>query len=384
MEKVILGTILKIQKGKKPVKLQSTREEDFLPYVDIKAFEKNIIDKYTSDKNCLSCDEGDLLIVCDGSRSGLTGKAIKGFVGSTLAKISADGVLTDYLHYFLQGRYQQLNTNKKGTGTPHLNPVLLKSFEIIVPEIAQQRRIVAKIEELFSELDKGVSELQKVKAQLKVYRQAVLKEAFENSKQAATLGQYLLRIQAGKSFRCVERPPLENEIGIVKVSAVTWGEYDENESKTCNSLTMLKEEHVINSGDFLFSRANTQQLVGACVIVRETHKKLMLSDKILRFSFSNDINPWYILHYLRSGYGRKQIEILSTGNQESMRNIGQKRIESIKFPLYAKEKQTEIVHQIECRLSVCNKIEQTVNESLKKAEHLRQSILKQAFEGKLV
>jgi len=151
----------------------------YLPYVDIKAFEQGIIDNYASTEKVLLCEDGDLLIVGDGSRSGLTGRAIKGIVGSTLYKIYADGMTTDYLRYFIESKYLLLNTQKKGTGTPHLNANILKKSKLIVPSIEEQERIVANIEELFSDLDNAVETLNATKTQLEVYRQAVLKEAFE-------------------------------------------------------------------------------------------------------------------------------------------------------------------------------------------------------------
>src|SRR5690349_7972366 len=81
-----------------------------------------------------------------------------------------------------------------------------------------------------------------------------------------TLGAILTAIEAGKSFQCEERPPNPSETGVVKVSAVTWGTYNEEESKTCTDATRVDEGYFILPGDFLFSRANTIQLVGACVI----------------------------------------------------------------------------------------------------------------------
>lgn len=178
MRRCALGEILQIQKGKKPQSQSNKAMNGYLPYVDIKAFEKGIIDNYASTEKSLLCDDGDLLIVCDGSRSGLTGRAIKGVVGSTLAKIYADGLTTEYLRYFIQSKYTLLNTQKKGTGTPHLNAEILKSSIITVPSLPEQERIVTRIEDLFSELDKAVETLQTTKKQLAVYRQAVLKEAF--------------------------------------------------------------------------------------------------------------------------------------------------------------------------------------------------------------
>ena len=179
MELIELGTILHMEKGKKPLSQVKEPTEGYLPYVDIKAFEQGVIDNYASPEKSLLCEEGDLLIVGDGSRSGLTGRAIKGVVGSTLFKIYADGVSTDYLRYFIESKYLLLNTKKKGTGTPHLNANILKESKIFVPSLEEQERIVARIEELFSDLDDAVKTLKATQQQLNLYKQAVLKDAFE-------------------------------------------------------------------------------------------------------------------------------------------------------------------------------------------------------------
>ena len=177
-ERKTLGPLLTLKKGKKPGSQSPAKEKGMLPYVDIKAFETGVIDNYTNDDKCVPCEDGELLIVCDGSRSGYVGRAIKGYTGSTLAKISAEGVDNGYLYYFIQSMYRLLNTQMKGTGTPHLNVDVLRKAELVIPSLKEQKRIVNKIEELFSELDSAVETLKKTKEQLVVYRQAVLKEAF--------------------------------------------------------------------------------------------------------------------------------------------------------------------------------------------------------------
>jgi type I restriction enzyme S subunit len=321
------------------------------------------------------------------------------YVSLTLIKPIHELVDSDYLVAFLNGYYgrQQANVGAIGIGLKNLNVDNVRKFRIPLPPLKTQQQIVSKIEELFSELDKGIEELKTAQQQLKVYRQAVLKWAFEGKLtnedvkdgelpegwRLSVLGNYIKHIGAGKSFRCEERPPKANEVGILKVSSVTWGYYDEEESKTCYSNDLLNEIYLVREGDFLFSRANTLELIGACVIVQSVSKTLMLSDKILRFSFSDEVSKKYVLYYLRSRKGRREIERLSTGNQESMRNIGQEKIRQITMPITNLEEQQQIVQEIESRLSVCDKIEETITDSLKQAEALRQSILKKAFEGKL-
>jgi type I restriction enzyme S subunit len=202
--------------------------------------------------------------------------------------------------------------------------------------------------------------------------------------QWATLDAVLLGIEAGRSFKCEERPPEADEIGVVKVSAVTWGEFDEQESKTCLDLSRHDAEFLIHERDFLFSRANTIELVGACVIVRSIHKNLMLSDKILRFRLASYIPPAWILYVLRSEWGRYEIERLSTGNQESMRNIGQDRIRSIRVPIPPAEEIERILKELDLRNTASGEASKAVADNLVRSARLRKATLTTAFAGKLV
>jgi type I restriction enzyme, S subunit len=198
----------------------------------------------------------------------------------------------------------------------------------------------------------------------------------------ASVGQLLGDIEAGASFKCDERPPEDGEIGVIKVSGVTWGEYDELESKTCKDPDRVDSSLFIRRGDFLFSRANTIELVGACVIAERVTRTIMLSDKILRFDVPQNLKFW-LLHVLRSTWGRSEIERLATGNQESMRNIGQERLRAIRLPLPPAAEVTRISAEIARLLSNAAALELSVNSDLARSTRLRQSLLAAAFEGKL-
>lgn len=194
----------------------------------------------------------------------------------------------------------------------------------------------------------------------------------------------LSEIDTGKSFKCEERPPQESEVGVVKVSAVTWGEYDEEESKTCQDESMIREESFVREGDFLFSRANTIDLVGACVIARRVSKDVMLSDKILRLVFvDNTLNDW-LLACLRSDWGRKHIERLASGNQDSMRNIGQERLRQIPVPLPPASEIEEALRHGSTSLEAAKAQEEAIEVALRQSAAQRKNILKAAFAGQLV
>ncbi|MCY4156268.1 MAG: restriction endonuclease subunit S [Gammaproteobacteria bacterium] len=179
-ETVRLGSLVESEKGKKPKRCASERSSSYsLPYINIRAFEEGVIESWADGEGCRMCHESDLLLVWDGARSGLVGKGMSGALGSTLARINFPLIENQYAFYFLQSKYDQINSRTKGSGTPHVDPDLLWNYEFPVPPFNEQRRIVARIKELFSELDKGIESLRKAREQLKLYRQAVLKHAFE-------------------------------------------------------------------------------------------------------------------------------------------------------------------------------------------------------------
>jgi len=211
-EIVKLGDFVDYEKGKKPKHQQEIKDSRYCyPYIDIEAFEKNIIKTYADGTNCKICSEDDFLMVWDGSRSGLVGKGMNGALGSTLVRINFPHIFNNYAFYFLLSKYIQINSRAKGSGTPHVDPDLLWNYKFPVAPINEQHRIVSKIEELFSELDKGIESLKTAREQLKIYRQALLKHAFEgklteqwrkdNAEQLETADQLLERIKQEREER---------------------------------------------------------------------------------------------------------------------------------------------------------------------------------------
>lgn len=339
-------------------------------------------------------------------------------------------------HYFNSQtvrRHIELNmVSSAGQNTVSQGTML--DIPVPCPGLETQREIVAELEKQFSRLDEAVANLQRVKANLKRYKASVLKAAVEGRlvETEASLahregrtyetGEQLLQrileerrtlakgkrsvltqpdlddlevspegwawstcdaaidgISAGASFKCDERPPVEGEIGVLKVSALTWGAYDEDESKTCKNVERIEKKFLVRDGDFLFSRANTIELVGACVIVGKVTKQLMLSDKTLRFELNSRVLPAWLQICLRCKFGRDEIERLATGNQESMRNIGQDRIRQIRMPLPPLAEQVRIVAEVDRHLSIAREVEAEVDTNLKRAQALRQATLARAF-----
>jgi type I restriction enzyme S subunit len=199
----------------------------------------------------------------------------------------------------------------------------------------------------------------------------------------STLDKLLTRVEAGKNIRCLEHPPAAGQKGIVKISAVTWGDFREDESKTLEDPTLFMPERAILAGDLLISRANTIELVGACVLVREIKRTLMLSDKVLRLQATDKWKAWLLI-CLRSPLGRFQIENLATGNQLSMRNITQDSLRRIVIPLPSPQERDETVRRVEELLGLADAIEKRIVATTSRCNKLTQSILAKAFRGELV
>ncbi len=407
MGKVKLGDVLTLQKGKKPKNMTNKLTEGYLPYIDIKAFEKGIIDNYADGEKCLPCENGELLIVCDGSRSGLIGIAKKGYVGSTLAKVSADGIKPAFLAYFLKGKYRQLNTSVKGTGTPHVNQEVLKNFELVVPSLPEQNRIVEKLDELFSELDNGIETLQKTKAQLKVYRQAVLKDAFEGKWHYKNRKHVYIENCVSDENTISKLPLIPSEWKYMHLSQL--GDLGRGKSKhrPRNDEVLFEDgkypfiqtgdvkkaqNHITEwetmYGEFGLKQSKLWPKGTLCITIAANIAETCFlgvdacfPDSVVGFTpYDEKVTKEYVRYFIETS----KIRLSAFAPATAQKNINLTTLENLIIPYCELDEQKYIVQEIESRLSICDQIEKTVDDSLRQAENLRQSILKQAFEGRLV
>ena len=383
MALVELGSILHFEKGKKPILQSDSPDDGFLPYVDIEAFETGKIKQYTDGTKCTPCDDGDILIVCDGSRSGLVGRAVKGYVGSTLAKISADCLSNQYLFRFVQGKYALLNTKKKGTGTPHLNQELLKQQKLIVPSYSEQERIVARIEELFSQLDAGVETLKKTKAQLAVYRQAVLKEAFssELSSKTVEIREIVDDIRIGPFGTMLHKSDyVSGGVPVVNPQHIKSGKILPSASVTVSEEKARDlSSYRLQTNDIIMGRRGE---MGRAAAITDIENGWLCGTGSILFRLKPNFDAGFYAQILSSPDVVHYLEEHATGT--TMKNLNEDIVRYIPVPFVTAEMQRDITMKMDCKMSVCDSIEQAVDTALQQAEAMRQSILKDAFEGKLM
>ena len=304
----------------------------------------------------------------------------------------------EYFRYAFICFESYLYDNATGSTFAQVTSSTLRRMPIPFPPITEQRRIVDRIESLFAKLDEAKEKAQAVVDGYENRKAAILHKAFTGELteewrknrgisfeqwEMVAWGDFISDIEAGKNWNALGRPPQNDEFGVVKVSAVTWGDFNEEESKTCEVQSQWNKDVQIVAGDFLFSRANTLQLVGNCVIVKQISKKLMLSDKILRIRHNETVYEPYVLYYTRTDLYRNQIESLASGNQDGMRNVSQKNMRLVKFPRAPIEEQKEIAHKVSTLIDRETKVKEAALQVCSRIETMKKAILARAFRGEL-
>lgn len=383
--------------------------------------------------------QGSVLFTKSGMSILLNQRAILGRDMSVVSHVGLSiplgGVPSEWLYYWL--KTIDFRNLTHATTLPSLQLSKVQEIPTPLPPLPEQHRIVAKIEELFTRVDAGVKALKKVKAQLRGYRQAVLKHAFEGKlteewreghKGEIEPASVLLRRIKQEQKQNVkgkynELPPLDtsslpelpdgwayltlghlvtsdkNSIkrgpfgsSIKKAFFVPYGYkvyeqgnviYNDFERGGYfiddNKFHELKDFEV-KAGDVLMSCSGT---VGKIAIVPEGMQPGVINQALLKITLDNEvIDTLYFTYLLRS---RIDDIILKNTRGSAMVNISSARdLRQIPLPIPSLAEQHKIVEEIERCSSVADDIEKVMEQSLMQAERLRQSILRRAFEGKLV
>ena len=353
----------------------------FLRITDIQDYKvnwKNVpfckIDNKIKSKYLLK--DGDLLFARTGATVGksflIKGEIPESVFASYLIRVRVkQGLFDKYLSNFFNSPqyWSQITEGQVGIGQPNVNGTKLGQLQIPLPDLATQQAIVSKIEELFSDLDKGLEDLKKAQQQLKTFRQSVLKWAFEGKLtnenviegklpkgwEQKGLGQ-IFKVSSGKG---------------IKINQLKGGEY-------CvyggNGLNGFHTEYLIEDPVLIIGRVGVK-----CGVTHITRPKSWVSDNAL---IVKPITKDFDLKFFKLRLEFENLNKLSVSTAQPV--ISGNSIYSVNIFLPPLEEQQRIVQEIESRLSVADKMEEGISQSIQKAESLRQSILKKAFSGELV
>lgn len=286
-------------------------------------------------------------------------------------------LIPKFLYFFcLTYNFKSLD---KSTGRPSISKSDLLKIEMPIPDIDEQQRIVSRIEELFSELDKSVEILQTIKKQLEVYRQAVLKEAFSSLHEKVQIRSISSMVTSGS--RGWAKYYSEEGARFVRITDLTRNHIKLKNNaiqRVCLPQNAEGKRSRLHGGDVLISITAD---LGSIALVPDSIEETYINQHIAVVRFNNAYQGEFMAWYLKSEYGQK--DLLKNKRGGGKLGLGLDDIRNVVVPVVSNEIADRIVKAIDSRLSVCDSIEQTVDMALSQAEAMRQSILKKAFEGGL-
>lgn len=293
------------------------------------------------------------------------------------------------LFYYLLSQRKHLINQGKGGAQPNISQDIVKNLVLPLPPLAEQERIVAKIEALFQDIDEGVERLKSAQAQIKQYRQSVLKSAFEGklykttdwkevklSKIADALGGYAFKSEkfSDVGYQIIRMGNIKPLTLNLEEKSVYIKDIDDK----------IKDKYLLQPNDIVITLTGTRKKrdYGYVVLIKD-NSNLLLNQRLARLRPNDKVNAEYLAYALQSEPYQTQFFLYETGNV-GQGNVSMKALTDESILLPTLPEQRRIVTEIEKRFAVADELEKAVNEGLEKADKLKQSILKKAFEGKLV
>lgn len=400
--RIYLNEVAKVQNGFAFSSLNFAKTEG-LPLIRIRDINnESTVDRYTGEYNDdFIVRKGDILIGMDGDFKSTIWKGGNALLNQRVCRIlpNSKNYEPKFLFLCLQPYLNAINEETSSVTVKHLSSKTIEEIPLPLPPLSEQKQIVSKIEELFSELDKGKEQLEMVKLQLKTYRQAVLKWAFE--------GKF-----TNKDVEEGQLPEGWKWVKIIDIAEKTknalkagpFGSSLRKEFYAKKGYKIYGQEQVISGnhkfGNYFVSKEKFEELksnsvkpydvlislvgtVGKVLILPEDCQEGVINPRLIKISLNNEIYlPKFFKYYFESSIVKSFYSKKAQGTTMDVLNLN--IIKSIPFPICSIREQILIINEIETRLSVCDKIEETIENCLRQSESLRQSILKQAFEGKLI
>ena len=310
-------------------------------------------------------------------------------------------VPTDFFYQWLLSI--DLAALSDGSNVPQLNHKDIDPLPFPLPPLPEQHRIVAKIEELFTKLDAGINELHKAQSQLKRYRQSVLKAAFEGKLTEVWRAEYQEEIEPtspitgdlpnGWIWVTVEKIAQKIHYGytesatndpigpkFLRITDIQNNSVNWDSVPYCQIDGVKQQQYLLKENDLVFAR--TGATVGKSFLIQGSIPDAVFASYLIRIILKEEINAKFVYTFFQSQSYWTQIHQGKVGSGQP--NVNAKILSQITLPLPSPMEQQAIVSEVESRLSVADEVEKTVAAELKRAEQLRQSILKKAFSGKLV
>lgn len=284
-----------------------------------------------------------------------------------------------FLYYFLNSDYfeNKCIQSAKGVAQKNMSTEWLKEYLIPNLSLVEQKEIAAVLNKISELISARTMQLQKLDELVKSRFIEMFGNPISNPMKwdIYQLEECLERIDNGKSFICSDKPRNGDNPAILKLSAATYGDYRPNENKALLDESLFVENSEVHTGDLLFTRKNTPELVGTAAYVQNTPPKLMMPDLIFRLVPNEKVNAVFLWQLINCKEFRPVIQAISGGSAKSMSNISKKRLGKIKVICPPRELQDSLIPFVK----QVDKSKLAIQQSLEKLETLKKALMQQYF-----
>ena len=297
--------------------------------------------------------------------------------------IPNEAIISEWLYYWM--KTVDFNIYAHATTLPSLKLTTIKELRIPVPTIPEQERIVARIEELFSQLDAGVETLKKTKAEIVLYRQAVFSSVIgKYDGVSKKLSDIAVTVDGDRGKNYPKKAELTQTGDCLFLTAANVKPY--GWSFEDNTFISKEKDGILHGGRLQKNDVviTTRGTLGNVAIYDESvpFDTVRINSCMLIIRVTDEsVSPYYLAQYLMSPMFKYQIAKLKSGTAQPQ--IPANILREIPLKIPSSNDQNAIIGELTGKFSVCDSIEQTVDTALQQAEAMRQSILKDAFEGSL-
>lgn len=295
---------------------------------------------------------GDLLVGMDGEFNIARWKCDGALLNQRVCKLIAKkGTNEEYLRFAMTKALKEIERRTAFVTVKHLSAKELNKLQLSVPDLSEQNRVAKILSRLEKVIDLRRQELQKLDNLIKARFVELFGNPIKNEKHWETfkLGECLKRIDNGKSFTCDVQARTGECPAILKLSAVTYGDYRPEENKALLDEKQFVESTEVHSGDLLFTRKNTPELVGMAAYVYNTPNHLMMPDLIFRLVPNERMTAIFLWQLINNREFRPVIQSIAGGSAKSMSNISKERLNNISVicpPINEQIRLNEMINQV--------------------------------------
>lgn len=308
-------------------------------------------------------EKDSILIAMYGATVGrLAILGINAATNQAICNIRPDTRIADmkYLYYFLKSKFSYFVENAVGGAQPNISQGLIKSLEVPLPSLSEQKRIADILDKADGIRQKRERVIKLADYFLRTTFLDMFGDPVKNPKRWKTdkIKKGVLAITSGWSATGENTPCKSDEFGVLKISSVTSGVFkpEENKVVACESIPASKKLIHPKKGDLLFSRANTRELVAAICMVHQDYDNLFLPDKLWSIKLNHELLlPEFFLVLIQNEKVRELLTKQATGTSGSMLNISKSKFE-----------ETEIIFpEINVQKDFCNAFRKIMNLKIK-------------------